>query len=55
MLKSGDIVSMHLDFEKLTLSFSVNGVDYGISHNIEPEKYRCAVHVYDKAAVLELL
>ena len=54
-LESGDIVGVHLDFDNLTLSYSVNGKNYGISHKIKPEHYRCAVHVYDKEAVLELL
>ena len=54
-LKSGDIISVHLDFDNLSLSYIVNDEDYGVAHNIRPEKYRCAIHAYDAATVLKLL
>ena len=39
--KNGDNVSMYLDFNKATLSFSVNGESLGIAHNIDAtKKYR---------------
>merc|ERR1712228_378981 len=39
----GDIVEMILDFDELSLSFKVNGIDYGKSHYITHGKYRAAV------------
>eukprot|EP01084_Bolivina_argentea_P210253 357942_1 len=54
-IKTGDTISVHLDLENLTLSFSVNSVNYGTAFNIKKEKYRCAVHMYDTTNVIELI
>ena len=40
---SGDIVEMTLNFDDLSLSFKVNGRDYGRSHHIKAGEYRAAV------------
>ena len=39
----GDIVEMILDFDELSLSFKVNGKDYGKSHGVTQDKYRAAI------------
>ena len=39
----GDVVEMNLDFYDLSLSFKVNGKDYGKSHSVEQREYRAAV------------
>ena len=36
-------IDMILNFEKLTLSFIINGINYGVSHNIEKVNYRAAI------------
>ena len=42
--KEGDIIDVYLDLEKYTLSFGVNGTDYGIAHKLNQNKeYRLAL------------
>ena len=54
--KSGDIVSMTLNFTDLTLKYNVNGKDMGIAFkNIENTKYRAALSMSGKGNVVELM
>eukprot|EP01083_Nonionella_stella_P166912 559536_1 len=39
---SGDVISMYVDFNSLSLSFAINATNYGISHKIKNNKYRAA-------------
>lgn len=41
----GDIVEMHLDLDKLKLSYTVNGKDYGKVHDVQPGEYRAAISI----------
>ena len=53
---SGDIVEMHCDMNKLELSFSVNGVDYGVAYkDIEKTEYKVAVNLYRSGDTVTLL
>ncbi len=49
------IIEMIADFDSLTLSFIINGTDYGKSHDIKQAKYRAAVTVYYPECSIELL
>ena len=55
--KTGDIVHMILDLDKLTLSFKVNDVDYGVAYdNIKQAKYRAAIWFWrelDSVTIIE--
>ena len=42
----GTIVDMKVDFNELSLSFMINGKDYGKAYDIKPGKYRAAVYLY---------
>ena len=54
--KTGDIVEMCLDFDKLTLSFAINGQDMGPSHqNIEATEYRVAVCTGESDVKIKIL
>ena len=54
--KSGDIIDMVLDFDDLSLSFSINDKSYGKAHeNIEITQYRAAVYLYTANHKIELL
>merc|ERR1712176_386990 len=39
---TGDIVEMFVDFDELTLKYSVNGIDQGVAYKIQPGSYRAA-------------
>ena len=51
----GDIVDMVLDFDKSSLSFRVNGINYGKSHDVKQGKYRAAVHLIGKGDQIQVL
>ena len=54
--KSGDIIEMHCDMNKLELSFSVNGIDQGVACcNIEKTEYKAALNLYKKGDMVSLL
>ena len=54
--RSGDIVEMHCDMNRLELSFRVNGIDYGVAYkDIEKTEYRAAVNLCDNNAIVTLL
>ena len=53
--KDGDIVEMILDFDELSLSFKVNGTDYGKCHDVKQDKYRAAVFLYEAGCKIQLL
>eukprot|EP01084_Bolivina_argentea_P022832 42465_1 len=53
--KSGMIVEMFVDFDKLSLSYKVNGKQYGKSHDIVQHKYRAAVYMLCKGDCVEIL
>ena len=42
----GTLVDMKVDFNELSLSFMINGKDYGKAYGIKPGKYRAAVYLY---------
>ena len=44
-VNDGDMVEMILDFDESSLSFTVNGIDYGKSHDVKLGKYRAEVHI----------
>ena len=52
--KEGDIVTMRIDFDALSLSYSINDKDYGKAFTIKKSKYRAAVSLYYKNASIEL-
>ena len=52
---SGGILEMKLDFNKLTLSYTIDGTDYGKAFDIPKGKYRAAVTLDTSKAVLSLL
>eukprot|EP01084_Bolivina_argentea_P176821 305922_1 len=49
------IIEMDLDFSALSLSFTINDVDYGKAFEIEPAAYRAAVSGGYNHTVIELL
>ena len=53
--KDGDIVEMILDFDDLSLSFKVNGIDFGKSHDVTQGKYRAAVHLIGKGDEIQFI
>ena len=54
--KTGDIIDMYLDLDKLTLSFAINGTDYGPAfRDIENTSYRMALNMQQKGDSLRLL
>ena len=54
--KAGDIIDMFLDLDALTLSFSINDIDYGVAFkNIENTSYRMALDMQQKGDCLRLL
>ncbi len=54
--KSGDIVEMILDLDKRTLSYIINGKDYGIAEDqIEKTEYRAGVTLYKNDDKITLL
>eukprot|EP01084_Bolivina_argentea_P209045 356180_1 len=53
--KSGDIVDMFLNFDDLTLKYSVNDKDMGVAFNITNTPYRAAIFTCDKGSAVELL
>ena len=56
IVKSGDIVEMHCDMEKLELSFAVNGVDYGVAYkDIAECEYKAAIALYSADEMISLL
>ena len=52
--KEGDIISMCVDMELLTLSFMINDNDFGKAFDIKNAKYRAAVACYE-SSYIELL
>ena len=54
--RSGDIIEMHCDMNKLELSFSVNGIDQGVAYeNMEKTKYKAAINLYCEGDMVSLL
>ena len=51
----GDIICIFLDFINLSLSYIINGKDYGIAFKIKKSKYRLAISSYYKNDSIELL
>ena len=52
---NGGILEMKLDFNNLTLSYKMGGVDYGKAFDIEQTKYKAAVTLDTSKALLSLL
>ena len=52
---SGSIICIVLDFNKLSLSYTINGTDYGVAFKIKKSKYRLAVSSRHKKDSIELL
>ena len=46
---------MILDLDELTLSYNIDGKDYGKAFDVEKSKYRAAVYLYNKGATVTLL
>ena len=44
--KNDSIIEMVLDLDALTLSYSVNNIDYGKAFDVEPGNYRAAVYLH---------
>ena len=53
--KDGDIVEMILDFDESSLSFMVNGIEHGKSHDVTQGKYRAAVHLIGAGDEIQFL
>ena len=53
--RDGTIVDMIVDFDKLSISYMVNGKDYGKAYDIEPGKYRAAVYLYYEGDSYQLI
>ena len=55
--KEGDVLEMTLDLNELTISYALNGQDFGVAfHNIKPRNYRLAWSTFNaKGAVFLLL
>ena len=52
----GDIIEMHLELKQLTLSYKINGQDYGIAFkDIEQTEYKAAIWVGGEASAIKLL
>eukprot|EP01083_Nonionella_stella_P139142 423837_1 len=55
-IQTDDIIDMHLDLNKLELSFSVNGTNYGSAfEGVRKAKYRAAICLEGKESAIELL
>ena len=53
---AGDIIEMYLDLKQLTLSYKINGKDYGIAFkDIEQTEYRAAIWVGGEGSAIKLL
>ena len=44
----GTIIDMTVNFDELSLSYMINGKDYGKAYDITPGRYRAAVYLYFK-------
>ena len=53
--KADDIVDMFVNFDDLTLRYSVNNKDYGVAWEIENTQYKCAVYTYSKNDSIKLI
>ena len=54
--KTGDIIEIILDFDKLTLKFNINDQDMGIAHSdIEDTEYRVALSTGFDAPIIEMI
>ena len=54
--RKNDILEMYLDFDKLSLSYSVNGKDIGPAfENIDNCKYRVVVWIYSKDTAIKFI
>ena len=51
----GDVVEMHVDLERLELSYVINGTDYGTAFNIEKTAYRAAVNLSQIGDCIEII
>ena len=51
----GDVIEMILDFDDLSLSFRINGTDYGKAFDIKQNKYRAAVFLKQMGDTVRLL
>ena len=52
---TGDIVTMMVDFNDLSLCFKVNETFYGKSHDITKDKYRAAMFMSFKDRIVEIM
>ncbi len=52
---NGTIVDMFVNFDSLELSFAINGINYGKSHDIDDCKYRAAISCRGQGTQIELL
>ena len=50
----GDIIDMYLDLNKATLSYTINGTDYGVARNVERTSYRAAVIACYPGSTIEI-
>ena len=46
---------MFVDFNKLQLKYSVNGIDRGVASNINPNKYRAGISLYYVGDIIKLI
>ena len=46
---------MFIDFDKLTLSYLINGIDYGVACKITQDKYRVAICLQHQGNSVRLL
>ena len=54
-VKEGDIIELHLDMNKLELSYSVNNNKYGKAFDVDPCSYKIAVSMWTKDSKLKFI
>ena len=46
---------MYVDFDKLQLSYIINGKDYGVAFKITKGKYKVAINMYQEGDIISLV
>eukprot|EP01084_Bolivina_argentea_P273499 465897_1 len=54
-LAQGDTITMSINLDALTLSYSINGKDCGVAFNIKKTQYKAAISFCRKGSAIKLL